>query len=221
MLGRVNIADFNSIAADMALGMSEEAACLRQGINHETWVSAKRRVREFSLAIKKAMAEFQHDALVQIRDGRENWTSLAWILERRHKPDFSRAPDVQTQQQQLTEIGGCYFSPAEWDEIVELARRGPDHKTDQPGKSSSGVAELVGPVTYFPAARTVEIYRLRREHSRAVTVANWVQLAQRMQPGDSVDVEAGGPLRDAGVRCGFVISARKLPEGGYAITRLK
>lgn len=98
----------------IALGMTEEQACCKEGVNLRTFQSAKEK-EEFSAPIKKAQAEFLARALTAIADGgepdvvtvrgtggipiskvvgRKPWTGLAWILERRHKPQFNRTETV-------------------------------------------------------------------------------------------------------------------------------
>jgi len=91
----------------IALGATEEQACLAQNppVNLESFRTARKRNPEFELPIKKAQADFLARALPTIANGGEveewvsggkvvwrvkPWTGLAWILERRHKPQFNR-----------------------------------------------------------------------------------------------------------------------------------
>jgi hypothetical protein len=92
----------------IALGLTEEQACLAQNppVNLGSYRSACNRNEEFATAVKKAQAEFLVRAVKAISEGGEveygltadgkpsqrvkQWTGLAWILERRHKPQFNR-----------------------------------------------------------------------------------------------------------------------------------
>lgn len=74
----------------IAKGMTEEQACCRVEVNLEAFRKACQRHPEFVPSIKKAQADFLDDALTDIRMGKPGWQGAAWILERRHKPQFNR-----------------------------------------------------------------------------------------------------------------------------------
>lgn len=82
------------IARLIAKGMTEEQACVRIGVNHHSLRTARSRNDEFEAAIKRAQAEYLDESLDMIGSGVRGWQGRAWILERRHKPQFNRTPDV-------------------------------------------------------------------------------------------------------------------------------
>ncbi len=79
----------------IARGLTEEQACLRVGINHHSFRTARQRNPEFELAIKRAQADFLDSATESISKGARGWQGLAWILERRHGDQFRRNTGVE------------------------------------------------------------------------------------------------------------------------------
>jgi len=86
----ITIAVVEQIARLIAKGMTEEQACLRVGINHSSFCTAKHRNAEFETAIKKAQADFLDESLDIIAKGRRGWQGRAWSLERCHGDQFRR-----------------------------------------------------------------------------------------------------------------------------------
>lgn len=79
----------------IAKGMTEEQACLRVGIKHSSFRTAKHRNSEFETAIKEAQAVFLDESLDIIGKGGRGWQGRAWILERRHGEQFRRNSAVE------------------------------------------------------------------------------------------------------------------------------
>ena len=74
-----------------AKGLTEVQACLVAGVNFNTFNSAKQRNPDFAHALKVAKVVFLDRALTRILAGERNWQRLAWLLERRHREQFSRS----------------------------------------------------------------------------------------------------------------------------------
>lgn len=87
---KITLAVVERIGRLIAKGLTEEQACLRIGINHSSFRTARHRNAEFETAIKKAQAEYLDESLDRIAEGVRGWQGRAWILERRHKPQFTR-----------------------------------------------------------------------------------------------------------------------------------
>lgn len=87
---KITLALVEFIGELIALGMTEEQACAANRVSHKSFESAKRRKPEFAGAIKNAQADFLAAGLRDIRAGKAGWQGAAWILERRHKPQFNR-----------------------------------------------------------------------------------------------------------------------------------
>ncbi len=88
---KVTLAQIEQIGQDIALGLTEEQACVRQRVNLNSFRTAKRRNPAFESVIQIARADFAYQALKDIREGKRGWQGAAWILERRHQPQFARA----------------------------------------------------------------------------------------------------------------------------------
>ena len=76
-------------------------------INRRPAVVARCRNADFEEAIKKGMALFMDKALDKIAAGLAGWQGCAWILERRHKPQFSRTDQAVVAE---TEGGGLVLT---------------------------------------------------------------------------------------------------------------
>lgn len=83
------------VARLIAMGLVEEQACLRVGVNHSSFRTACHRNAEFETAKKKAQADFLDEALNVIASGKKGWQGLAWILERRHGEQFRRTTGME------------------------------------------------------------------------------------------------------------------------------
>lgn len=79
----------------IARGLTEEQACLRVGINHCSFRTARSRNPEFETAIKLAQAAFLDQATDSIAKGGRGWQGLAWLLERRHGDQFRRTNGLE------------------------------------------------------------------------------------------------------------------------------
>src|SRR5262245_2676460 len=94
-----------AIGKNIALGLTEEMACTLADVNPQTFGPAVCRNPELKEILKIAQARFQLAALrtiaaggeiIELRDSEGRirkvarpWQGLAWILERRHKAQFS------------------------------------------------------------------------------------------------------------------------------------
>lgn len=105
---KLTLSVVREIGENIALGLTEEMACLacEPPVNLESYRSACKRNATFCTTVKRAKAKFLVEALgtikrggevVQLEDAEGNlrdvtrpWQGLAWILERRHKAEFSR-----------------------------------------------------------------------------------------------------------------------------------
>ena len=90
---KVTLDVIEQVARLIAKGMTEAQACVRVGVNHDSFCTARMRRPEFEEAIKRAQAEYLDESLDIIGRGERGWQGRAWILERRHKPQFNRTPD--------------------------------------------------------------------------------------------------------------------------------
>ena len=88
---KLTLAQIEQIGQDIALGLTEEQACVRLRVNLSSFRTAKRRNSAFESVIQTARARSLFEALTDIRNGRRGWQGAAWILERRHQPQFARA----------------------------------------------------------------------------------------------------------------------------------
>jgi hypothetical protein len=86
----ITLALVQDVARLIAKGMTEEQACIRVGINHASFRTAKSRNPEFESAIKEAHANYLDESLDIIGKGGRGWQGRAWILERRHGDQFRR-----------------------------------------------------------------------------------------------------------------------------------
>lgn len=80
------------VAECIAIGMPERLACSIQKppIKIECWDVAKNRYERIREIVWEAQGRFMHAALEDIRSGKLGWQGAAWILERRHRVDFSK-----------------------------------------------------------------------------------------------------------------------------------
>jgi len=79
----------------IAKGMTEEQACLRVGVNHMSFRTARQRNPEFESAIKQAQADYMDESLDIVGKGKPGWQGRAWILERRHGDQFRRTTGME------------------------------------------------------------------------------------------------------------------------------
>lgn len=107
----ITVAVVEEVARLMAKGMPEKYACALVGVSAETFGPAVSRNAELKAVHTRILAEFIRDSLDIIVKGGEvirmatgemvdgepvvqekvmPWTGRAWILERRHKPDFTK-----------------------------------------------------------------------------------------------------------------------------------
>ncbi len=120
-----------AIAEDIAFGLTEEQACFGR-VNLETFRSAKRR-DEFSQPIKEAQSKFLRRAVRAIAEGGEHqvigegekatvirkpWQGMAWLLERRYKPQFNRTEQVA----QTDAEGRAIFTPQDFKDLEEIGK---------------------------------------------------------------------------------------------------
>lgn len=122
----ITLAVVQEIAEDIGYGMTHEQACDAAGVKLKSLEMACSRNPEFVGAIKRGQAFFLRRALRSIADGGEYcpllkalrpWTGLAWILERRHKPQFSRL-DAHAH---VTQSGGLLLTAEDEAELQRLA----------------------------------------------------------------------------------------------------
>jgi len=91
----ITVEKVQAIGDLIALGLTEEQACLAEGVNPATFGPACCRNEGFRNALKAKQAEFLAKAVRLIAAGTTGWQGLAWLLERRHKPQFSRSETPQ------------------------------------------------------------------------------------------------------------------------------
>ena len=104
----------------VAHGLTHEQACLACDVAPRTLEKALERKPAFVGTIKKAHADFLVAAVADIRAGTNGWQGAAWLLERRHKPQFNR------QDQTLQASGGQVefsLSSEQFAELSAIARR--------------------------------------------------------------------------------------------------
>lgn len=126
---KITLAAVRAVGHLIALGMTEEQACLAEALNHGSFRSAVHRKPTFATAIKSEHAQFLRRALTAIADGgevstlgggsRAPWTGLAWILERRHKPQFNRTEAAVL----AIAAGGAVLTPEQMVELERLAKQ--------------------------------------------------------------------------------------------------
>lgn len=120
----------------IALGMTEEQACLAEEVSYAALKKAQQRRPEFVLAIKRAQVQFLKRALSSIANGGEvralrlesgalverlmPWTGLAWLLERRHKPQFNRTDGALAIA--VGAEGGAFFTEADLADLARMAK---------------------------------------------------------------------------------------------------
>jgi len=61
----------------IAKGMTEEQACMRVGINHCSFRTARSRTPEFESAIKQAQADYMDESLDIVGQGKPGWQGRA------------------------------------------------------------------------------------------------------------------------------------------------
>jgi len=86
----ITLALIQQVGQLIAKGLTEEQACLRVGINHCSFRTAKHRNPEFETVLKEFHAQFLDQAIDTIAKGGRGWQGLAWLLERRHGDQFRR-----------------------------------------------------------------------------------------------------------------------------------
>jgi hypothetical protein len=101
----------------IAIGMTEEQACLAEEVNPVSFHSATMRKPEFATAIKRAQVEFLKVALPKIAAGKD-WYGLAWLLERRHGSQFRRTDQTAI----AVADTGYTLSPEDFAELERIAR---------------------------------------------------------------------------------------------------
>jgi hypothetical protein len=117
---KLTLSHIGEVGQRIALGLTEEQACLSVGVNYKTFVSARKRNPEFAGVVKRCQAEFLLRALNDIRSGKKGWQGCAWILERRHRPQFDRTYAMpQDPAASLHGANGNQISP----EVLEAARQ--------------------------------------------------------------------------------------------------
>ena len=66
------------------------------GISHDTFYQYVNNHPEFADAIKRGADAFIQDNIKKLREhGDKNWQSIAWLLERMYRDDFSLKTEVQ------------------------------------------------------------------------------------------------------------------------------
>ena len=86
----ITLALVQQVGQLIAKGMTEEQACLRVGINHGSFRTARHRSPEFDTAIREIHARYLDESIDVIEKGGRGWQGRAWILERRHGDQFRR-----------------------------------------------------------------------------------------------------------------------------------
>lgn len=87
----ITVAVVRQVGEWIGKGMTEEQACAYCGINPESFGPACARNSKLKAELNRAQLTFMAMALDRMAAGcAEGWTSMAWILERRHKRQFCR-----------------------------------------------------------------------------------------------------------------------------------
>jgi hypothetical protein len=115
---KITMAVVEAVGKSIALGMTEEQACLGEGVNPVSFHSATMRKPEFATAIKRAQVEFLKVALPKIAAGKD-WYGLAWLLERRHGSQFRR---TDTSVVAVAGDGGFVLNEEEFAELERIAK---------------------------------------------------------------------------------------------------
>lgn len=93
----ISIEQITVIGDCVARGLTDEQACLSRGVNLGSFRSAIKRRPEFATAFARARAVWLDKATERIAAiGARDWQGLAWLLERRHRPQFDRGSDSST-----------------------------------------------------------------------------------------------------------------------------
>lgn len=91
---KINLAVVERIADSIAMGMTEEMACLEAGVSLAAWQKACQRNPDFVLLKKRGKAVFTRNSLEVIACGATGWQGRAWILERTQREQFSKSAEV-------------------------------------------------------------------------------------------------------------------------------
>lgn len=104
----------------IAYGLTQEQACLAEDVVPKSFENACRLNPTFRGALKKVHSHFLKRATVRIHDGERGWQGTAWILERRHREQFSRNdPAVNVQVNGQVNVFG--LEAAEYEQIKKSA----------------------------------------------------------------------------------------------------
>jgi len=117
----VTLEKVQAIGDLIALGLTEDQACRAEGVNPATFGPACCRNEGFRNALKEKQAEFLAKAVRHIAAGATGWQGMAWLLERRHKPQFSRSETLPCQS-----IAATQALPIEFlNSLAEAAQQNP------------------------------------------------------------------------------------------------
>lgn len=111
----------------IAMGLTQSQACLHLGVCLATLRSALQTKPAFSSVMEKACADFLVEATRKIYSGQVGWQGAAWILERRHKPQFNRVePQINVDASQnamkvVIETGGETYTGTQ-DEFLKMVQ---------------------------------------------------------------------------------------------------
>jgi hypothetical protein len=174
------------IARMIAKGLTEEQACIRVGVNHSSFRTARHRSPEFETAIKSAQAEYLDSALDTIGKGKPGWQGLAWILERRHGWQFRRTSEVDL---------NASVSPKE--AIERLMRKPLECWTRADAERSMGVWQILKSWSAARLSQLVDVYeRVWPLQDCSFEFAEWrVEVLTRILQLDPPP-ESSGPEHD-------------------------
>ncbi len=117
-------------------GMTEEQACAYCGVNPATFGPAVARNPALKAELNRAQLTFMATALERMSSGcAEGWTSMAWILERRHRKQFCRV-EVHAAADQNGELLG--FTPEQVEEMRRMALEKAMADRDEEGRGGKG-----------------------------------------------------------------------------------
>ena len=96
----------NAIADGATYAAASEAAGVAYSTFNEWMKDTRPRFVKFSEAVTRANGRARAELVRDIRKhGRKDWRALAWILERRFKPEYGNGLDLTTGGEKITEIG--------------------------------------------------------------------------------------------------------------------
>jgi hypothetical protein len=136
----ITLAVVHAIGLEIARGLTIEQACLNMSpvVSPASLRSACKRNPRLSLEMEKAKAIFLAKATASIFAGERGWQGKAWILERRHRQQFSRN-ETTIMNMNKNDITVCGMNPQELEQFRAAVQRAVKEAT--PVKDASTVEQ--------------------------------------------------------------------------------